>query len=164
MYGGGPGSMRGDDVDWSTRVRARMVARLSPSTAHTTTALRLWTGSILTPATASRARAESVWQQSLALPCGAHVSSPSLQQAICALAVEIAASAHAAHSDQLKVVAMAKASTRAAARNLIEALIVLAAQWICQIGDVRRAESESDTITTGSPLFGIALNVATYRS
>ena len=112
--------MRGDDIDWWSRACARLVAVMFGSSAHTTTALRLWTGSILTPATASRGRAESVWQQSLALPCGAHVSSPPLQQAICALAVEIAASAHAAHSEQLKVVAIAKASTRAAARNLIE--------------------------------------------
>jgi hypothetical protein len=94
---------------------------MSGSTAHATTALRVWTGSIFTPATASRGRDESVWQQSLAVPCGAHVSSPSLQHAICALGVEIAASAHAAHNDQLKVVAIAKANTRTATRpNLIK--------------------------------------------
>jgi len=107
--------MRGDDVDCWSRACARLVALMSGSTAQTTTALRLWIGSILTPATASCGRAESVWQQSLAL-CAAHVSSPSLQQAICALAVEIAASAHAAHNDQLKVVAIANANGRTATR------------------------------------------------
>ena len=124
MYGGGPGSMRGRDAGGPVRVCAASTVPMSGTTAHATTALRVWTGSIFAPATTSCGRAASVRQQSFALPCAAHESSPSLQHAICALIVVIAASAHAAYNDQVKAVATVNARRRAAARrNVIDAIV-----------------------------------------
>src|SRR5436190_14502805 len=55
--------------------------------------------------------APSLRQQSVEPPCVAHVSSPSLQHAICAFVVE--PSTHADHNDQPKLAARTNAVTRA---------------------------------------------------
>jgi hypothetical protein len=118
MYGGGPNARRGGDAGSFIRGRAASSVAGDGSEAQATTAESACTGLILATATAARGRAASVMQQSLALPCGAHAISPSLQHAIAA-DVEIAASAQAAHTDQLKLVTMAKARTRTAARRSV---------------------------------------------
>ena len=120
MYGGGRNCRPGGDAGCVRRVCVTPAASRSASAGQVTRARSVWMGSILAFATVLCGRTAFARQQSLALPCGAHVSSPSLQHAICGLIVGIAASAHAAHNDQLKVVATARITARTVAdRNVI---------------------------------------------
>ena len=83
------------------------------------TARHGWTTPAFVAETTARG-APSLRQQSVELPCVAHVSSPSLQHAICALVVE--PSTHADHTDQPKVAARTNAVTRAT-RETIEFIV-----------------------------------------
>jgi hypothetical protein len=119
MYGGGPYSTEGSDAGRESRHRGTSIAATTGSAAHATTILNVWTGSIFALATASCGRAVSVVQQSFALSCEAHVSSPSLQHAMCDIGTDTSG-AHATHNDQPNVVATAHASMRTTAPgNLI---------------------------------------------
>jgi hypothetical protein len=114
MYGGGPCSTEGGDAGRESRPRGKSIAAATGSAAHATTTLNVWTGSIFAFATASCGRAVSVVQQSFALSCEAHVSSPSLQHAMCDIGTDTSG-AHATHNDQPNVAATAHASMRTAA-------------------------------------------------
>jgi hypothetical protein len=114
MYGGGPCSTEGGEASRESRPRGKSIAAATGSAAHATTTLNAWTGSIFAFATASCGRAVSVVQQSFALSCGAHVSSPSLQHAMCDIGTDTSG-AHATHNDQPNVAVTAHASVRTAA-------------------------------------------------
>ena len=117
MQGGGPGSNRGGS---SVRRRFDAIEKKDGiGSAIHTARLNGWTADFVA---ATIAREEpSVLQQSVELPCVAHVSSPSLQHAICAFVVE--PSTHADHNDQPKLAARTKAVTRAA-RESIRSILV----------------------------------------
>src|SRR5262252_8489111 len=112
MYGGGPASRRGGEIGRYVRMGVESGEANSGTTAHATTAVSACTGSILAVVSAARGRPTLVVQQSAALPCDAHLNSPSLQHAICALEVNAAASAHSAQSDEITAVASASARMR----------------------------------------------------
>ena len=112
MYGGGPASRRGGEIGWYVRMGVESGEASSGTTAHATTIVSGCTGSILAVASAVRGRPTLVVQQSAALPWEAHLSSPSLQHAICALEVNGAARAHSAQSNEPRAVASASARKR----------------------------------------------------